>query len=148
MVTINPVGPRSYCRHYSNPDCQGTLIRQTAKWPGASSSDEYEVYVLSGYQSGFPYEFHRKPKSIPQRLPADLEAGSAYLDRMQEWDCAKYTRAMQLLSNGMDSPDDELIAFVKEYFGIEVVVAVRTVFYFNASNGYPCPRVDYIFKPK
>ena len=90
--------------------------------------------------------FHREQEEPKEAaIPDGLEIDSAYLDRMCEWDRAKLDEAWKHLSKGFDSPDDELIAFAKEYFGVDAV-AVRTVFYFNQATGYDCPRIDYLYR--
>jgi len=142
IMTITPVKPRSHYRHYSNPDCQGSLMRATALWPGQEADvSKYDKYDRSC--CFFCQEEPKKPKEVA--VPAGLEVGSAYLDRMLDWDRAKAEEAWKHLSNGFNSTDDELIAFAKEYFGVDVV-AVRTVFYFNQATGYDCPRIDYLYR--
>jgi hypothetical protein len=148
MITIDPVKPRSDYRHYSNPDCQGSLIKATSKWP--MSKSETRCGGGSIYENAFNRDynafvkFNENKKDKPITVPAGLDIFSAYLDRMEG---AKLDLAWKRLSNGLDSPDDELITFAKEYFE-EDIVAVRTVYYYNLSSGYDCPRIDLIFRRK
>jgi hypothetical protein len=150
MQTITPVKPRSGYRHYSNPACQGSLIRSTRLW--LHSYEEGDVWTRSSdFNDCFDVYEARAAiaraaiKESPCPIPEGLKAASSYLDRMREWDGNKFQEACKCLSKGLDSPDDELIAFVKAYFDVDAV-AVRTVYYFNQSNGYDCPRVDYLYK--
>lgn len=140
MTTIASVKPRSSYQHYSNPECQGSLIRQTALWPR-------QRVIRHGWTrsewSGEDYP--EENETAGGELPIGCDAGDAYLDRMRDWDREKLKVAWAHLSWGLDSPDDELIAFAKAYFAVDVV-AVRTVFYFNVATGYPCERIDYIYK--
>lgn len=135
---IENVKPRHWYQHYSQPESQGTLIKQTKNWP----IPKYEtIYCHSNeYWRGWHNKIEDKTE-VPQGLKID----SAYTDRMYSWNSEKLRECEKILSNGLDSPDDELIRFVSEYFGVECV-AVRTVFYFNVSSGYPCPRIDYLYK--
>lgn len=145
-IKIEAVKPRSHYRHYSNQECQGSIIRATAEWP---MGDEC---VPAGMCEWNCYEFDsllpkRKTKGRVAVVPDGLDVGSAYVDRMWGWDYAKMEKAFKLLSNSFDSPDEELLAFVREYFGVDVV-SVRTVYYYNVSTGYPCERIDYIYRPE
>lgn len=132
--------PSHYC-HYSNPSCQGSLMRQTPNWPqGPLASGEERWISNVGWECPPPVEG-------PAAVPDGLDFGDAYQDRMWEWDRPKMEAACKHLSRGFDSTGEELIAFAKAYFDVDVV-AVRTVYYFNQATGHPCPRIDYLYKPE
>lgn len=124
MPTISPVKPYAGRRHYSNPHCQGTLIKQTKNWP----------------------KLTKKGESV----------NSAYIDRMASWDREKFERFVVKLQGkkgqdcGLDqlaekATDKTLVESAKEYFGDDIT-AVRWVYYFNRATGYPCERIDYIYR--
>lgn len=147
---INGVKPRSHYRHYSNPSCQGTLIRQTAEWPihpRKQPEKFYGSFLDAGYflDGSWKERIDPNQESEPVPIPEGLKAGDAYIDRMWSWDRKKMERAVEHLSNGFDSSDEELIAFAKAYFDV-AVVAVRTVYYYDVSSGYDCVRVDYLYR--
>ena len=118
-MNIQPVKPCSYHRHYSNPDCQGSLMQQSDNWPTCD-------------------------KPVP--LPEGLEYHAVYVDRMQQWDWDKFDRlAKTHLTHGLDSTPDELIVFAEKYFEQDVV-AVRTVYYFNDATGIDYPMIEILSK--
>lgn len=150
LIEITPVKPPAGYRHYSNPESQGSLIRATDDWP----TERYECgeYRFDGQGSRFndwviraANDLEPTTKSAGAKVPAGLSITSEYTDRMAEWDSDKFDKAWKHLSKGLESTDKELLAFVREYFGYDVV-AVRTVYYYNVGNGYSCPRIDIIYR--
>ena len=135
---INTVGERVYPQHWDNPNSQGTLIRATELWP-EGTVEEYAYLVDNNLMCEIKTE---NSKIKPVYVPEGLACHSAYIDCMYG---DKYEKARRHLSKGMDSPDEELLAFAREYFELDVV-AVRTVYYYNVSNGFDCPRIDILYK--
>jgi hypothetical protein len=93
MARIESVKPRAYYRNYSNPESQGTLIKQTHNWPNGEVD-----YGTCIYQFDFVQNPSRKPKQIDAKVPDGLECGSSYVDRMQDWDSAKWKAFVARLS--------------------------------------------------
>ncbi len=155
---IEPVKPRAFERHYSNPECQGTLIQQSDNWPTPKHSRKQKSAFYSDYEyrwNGQNRHFEEEEAelvSVP--VPDGLKYDCAYEDRMQEWDYNKFKQCREAhLSNGsyynsgFDSDPKKLLAFVKDYFSKDAV-AVRTTYYYNVATGYGCPTIEYLYKEK
>lgn len=123
-MLVDEVKPKAWYRHYDNPSCQGSLIKQTQSWSKKAKKGE--------------------------------KFSSAYIDRMEAWDRSKFSEMVQMIGGkpgqqcGIDSlvdkcSDAALLRSASHYFQKDVT-AVRWVYYYNVSSGYPCERVDYIYK--
>lgn len=121
--TIENVAPRQPYRSYTNRHSNGSLIRQTDNWP--------------------------------KQLPDGQAISSAYIDRMWTWNWDRYSEMIQMMGGkpsqqmGVDSlvdqsTDETLLAAASHYFE-KPIHAVRWVYFYNVSNGFPCERIDIIF---
>ncbi len=150
---IEPCKPPVGYYHYSNPACQGALMRQTANWPRAMSMRRkwYQDRTLDGLGCQVDGWFEQdEPVYERAPVPDGLQIESTYTDRMQEWDWDKCGRDFKKLAPGgfKSSSDAQLLAFCREYWPEWEVAAVRVVYYFNVSSGYDCPRVDVLYREK
>lgn len=114
------VSPPSYYRHYSNPSCQGTLIRATSKWT-----------------KKIPPEHSLNSAYVDRMWSWDSEKWAR---------CIKHLPKTSLSSAIEQASEEALLAMAKEYFECDVI-AVRWVYYYNVSTGYDCERIDFIYKP-
>ena len=57
----------------------------------------------------------------------------------------KPTQQMGVDSLAEQCDDETLIKAASHYFARDVI-AVRWVYYYNVSTGYPCERIDTVFK--
>lgn len=123
-MVIDKVKPTTWNRHYSNQASQGTLITQTDNWPDRTGKGETVT--------------------------------SAYIDRMETWDRTRFFEMVQMMGGkptqqcGIDSlaeksTDETLLKAASHYFQKDVN-AVRWVYYYNESNGFPCERVDVVYR--
>lgn len=121
-MLIDEVKPKAWHRSYSNPSCQGTLITKTKSWP-------------------------KKPRKSD-------DVSSAYIDRMESWDRKRFFEMVQMMGGkptqqcGIDSLaercTDETLLKAASHFFQKDVIAVRWVYYYNVSSGYPCERIDVV----
>lgn len=149
--TIEPVRPSvGYC-HYSNEVSQGSLLKATAGWPR-----EHRKALTYRHEFDMNCCQHddRDEAGGLATVPNSMDIDSAYVDRMWDWDRDKMQEAVKHLRGGCgmtealrSSSDEQLVAFVNAYFDVDVT-AVRTVFYYNVATGYPCERIDYLYRPK
>jgi len=156
-ITIEQVEPPVGYYHYSNERSQGSLLRQTSKWPLPAPS-------MIGCMSNASYwmrdevAVNTKPRdrSASCVLPSGFSIGDAYVDRMQMWDSAKWAKFVSdLLGDHPDDcglnerlrrcPEDNLIKAAANYFG-KPVVSARVVYYYNCATGYDCQRIDFIYE--
>lgn len=118
------IKPWTWHRSYSNPECQGSLITATSTWTGKT----------------------RKGESV----------SSAYIDRMESWDRNRFSEMVQMMGGkpgqqcGIDSlaersSEETLLKAASHYFKRDVI-AVRWVYFYNVSNGYPCERIDVVHR--
>jgi len=141
-MIITPAKPQVGYYHYSNPDSQGALLTQTRNWPVSYAKDP--TAVIHRHISGLTFE----PEQIAVKVPDGLQVSDAYIDRMRDWNSAKFDAAWTqwLWKSPLNSANDEaLIGFCTAYFD-KKVVAVRIVYYFNVSSGYSCERFDYLYE--
>lgn len=149
--TIEPVRPSAgYC-HYFNQASQGSLLKATAGWPRGRQKaltyrNQFDFYNCQ-------YD-DRDEVGGTATVPNGMDIDSAYVDRMLDWDRDKMQAAVKHLRGGCgmtealrSSSDEQLIAFVNAYFDVDAT-AVRTIFYYNVATGYPCERIDYLYRPK
>src|SRR5574343_679706 len=149
MLYIEPCKPPVYFYHYSNPESQGALMRQTEKWPLPEQA--FGCFQINKNEDIFIYErdqSHFVNKKIP--VPDGLQIIAEYTDRMFQWDSKKYDKASKELPQGgfKNASDDQLISFCKVYWPNYDIVAVRVIYFYNVATGFDCPVVEFLYKDK
>lgn len=105
--------------HYSNPDCQGSLMCATVKWTN-------------------------KPKNGYKMDSAYVDRMWSWDEAKWKKACAVFPKT-NLNDAIRSSSEQTLIKFAKIYFDKDII-AVRWVYYYNQATGYDCQRIDYIYK--
>ena len=145
-MQIPVVKPKSHSYHYSNPDCQGSLMNQTANWP--MKQPQHSKGIISGFDGSCHWhkdEDDEPEKQEPMDVPEGMVYDAVYEDRMQQHNYEKHQRARIKVGNWQSASNGLLIAFAKEWWERNIK-AVRITYYFNVATGFDCPVIEVLYK--
>lgn len=116
MRNFTPPKPPVGYYHYSNPSCQGALLRETKSFPNAIDND---AKVADGYYDRIQ-GWHPKGYKAATELFKD------------QW----YITALKSIT------DDELREYAQVMFELDWLPDhVRIIYYYNVATGYDCPYI-------
>jgi hypothetical protein len=123
IIPIERAKPKSFYCHYSNPDCQGSLIAETGRFPDYYDETKMEYHsAYSDRLASWDYDHYRKL-------------------------CDKYGGDQMWHNKLAMIGTKKLKEFAKMALKLEDTPAhVRVVYYFNVSNGYGCPVIIALTK--
>lgn len=119
-ITFPKMTPYHGSLHYTNPDSQGKLIKETKNFPLKLPRD---CKVYDAYSDRMMHWDQEKWREA----------------------CSVFVGKSGLTHSIQNHPDETLIEFASIYTGKEVV-AVRWLFHFNVASGYDCPCMIAIYK--
>ena len=152
MFKIEKPKNPSYRCHYSNPSCQGTIISETFNFPT-------EVETLENYHTVYADRLESNTTKlvsnflgVNERVWSDKLRDNNLVSYNPEYDGFYSTRKNDTIKtinsysvSENEIRDTNLKELAKIMFNLDKLPNhVRVVYWYNVSNGYPCPSFECI----
>jgi len=157
MTFLSALPESHYC-HYSNPQSQGSLIRESKDWPKEKNCGKQKEFTnpwgeYAVYKGRSSFRFGEK--SYSAEVTDGAKQASAYSDRISSWDYKRYQAANEIAGTGCQGwsrnlknlSEKEFLCFAAVALNLEdkKILAARAIHHYNVGNGYSCPTIEAIY---